>query len=372
MCIRQNIQSDYAFLNIYPIFYRQPRQPKYVFARDRSCHITSRTKLIHHSEIPSKTKRIQFALGHTWIIVSFCTSQSSPTMVKWKSSLKETNGLLLWILGLCLLPFLSESFVIPIPKTQKFVLQSSPTSDDVSGMRVKEIKDELEQMNIDYTDCFDKESMVSRLLDARAGKVEATVVEEPSDEPTNEGKDNQDEEENSTSKTDKEMSFDKEATLEELRAMRVRELREELGRRQISRAGLFEKEDLIRALLEAREVASNFSITGLIMPGQVADLTGDQLDEEMKHPSTPMLLDVYATWCGPCQMMAPQLQQAAVDFGDTIRVAKMDSDKHPEMASRLKVGGLPTLVLMKNGQEIDRIEGALMKDQLIEWVNRKL
>ena len=71
MYIRQNIQSDYAFLNIYPIFYRQPRQPKCVFARDRSCHITSRTKLIHHSEIPSKTKRIQFALGHTWIISLF-------------------------------------------------------------------------------------------------------------------------------------------------------------------------------------------------------------------------------------------------------------------------------------------------------------
>lgn len=72
-------------------------------------------------------------------------------------------------------------------------------------------------------------------------------------------------------------------------------------------------------------------------------------------------------------MMAPQLQQAAAEsFQDKVRVAKMDSDKHPELAGRLRVGGLPTLVLFNNGQEVDRIEGALMKDQLVEWVNSKL
>jgi thioredoxin-like negative regulator of GroEL len=72
-------------------------------------------------------------------------------------------------------------------------------------------------------------------------------------------------------------------------------------------------------------------------------------------------------------MMAPQLQQAAAEtFKDKIRVAKMDSDKHPQMAGHLRVGGLPTLILFNNGKEVDRLEGALMKDQLVQWVNGKL
>lgn len=245
-------------------------------------------------------------------------------------------------------------------------------------MRVKEIKDELEQLNVDFADCFDKESLVSRLVDARDGKVEPkakkTVTDAPKDHDTTKTEDKKKDDETvaPTTTASPPVDFDKEAVLEEIRGMRVRELREELGRRQIPRAGLFEKEDLVQALLKAREQASNFSSTGLVLPGQVAELTEDQLEEEMKHP-TPMLLDVYATWCGPCQMMAPQLQQAAAEsFGDTLRVVKMDSDKNPRMAGSLKVGGLPTLVLFNNGQEVDRIEGALMKDQLVEWVNSKL
>lgn len=249
-------------------------------------------------------------------------------------------------------------------------------STDISTMRVKEIKEELEQLNVDFTDCFDKESLISRLVDARSGKVEPNAEAAKSDVKTKEDPKNEKETKSASeapsSPSSSVAEFDKDAALEEIRGMRVRELREELGRRQISRAGLFEKEDLVQALLKARELASNFSPTGLILPGVVADLTETQLEDELKHP-TPMLLDVYATWCGPCQMMAPQLQQAAAEnFGSKIRVAKMDSDKNPQLASKLRVSGLPTLVLFNNGEEIDRIEGALMKDQLVQWVNSKL
>jgi predicted HTH domain antitoxin len=170
------------------------------------------------------------------------------------------------------------------------VLSARPTA-DVSKMRVNEIKDELEKLNIDFIDCFDKESLVSRLVDARSGEVEPST---PKDASVEEAKKQDDDERDPKKKSSISTSetFDKEANLEEIRGMRVRELREELGRRQISRVGLFEKEDLVKALLKAREVASNFSPTGLVMPGQVADLTGDDLEEEMKHP-TPMLVDMY-------------------------------------------------------------------------------
>ena len=224
-----------------------------------------------------------------------------------------TKWILLWGALVCLLPSLSDSFVIQTSCPSTIILHSasSPTSDDVSSMRVKEIKDELEERGIDYTDCFDKESMVSRLVDARSGKVQAEVEEKPKVDQKKGGgggeKDKQEEPAASSSSPETKTivnDFDMDAALEELRGMRVRELREELGRRQISRAGLFEKEDLIQALLKAREQASNFSTTGLCMPGQVADLTGDELDQEMKHLSTPLLVDIYATWCGPCQMVS--------------------------------------------------------------------
>ena len=326
-----------------------------------------------------------------------------------------------------------DAFIFPAAKpVATFVLASSPTDGNdlssVANMRVKEIKGELQDLNIDFSDCFDKESLVSRLQDAREGKVKpipkeketaktddsddsaasssetptaATSVEEPP----------KDEETAVTTDDGEATTFDKEAALEELRSMKVRDLREELGRRQISRAGLFEKEDLVQALLKGREQASKFSATGVLQPGQVADLTGEQLLKEMQHP-TPMLLDVYAvgsstlvwllhslllsgahydetlsaifcccgyvgflrsqTWCGPCKMMVPILQETALDLGSKVRVVKMDSDKYPQEASQLRVQGLPTLVLFNNGQELDRIEGAPPKEQLMAWLNSKL
>jgi thioredoxin len=243
-------------------------------------------------------------------------------------------------------------------------------------MRVKEIKTELQELKIDFTDCFDKESLVFRLQDAREGKVKPKEEDATTPATTEESSSASSETSTTTTSVDEPAedvidTFDKETALNELRGMTVRDLREELGRRQISRSGLFEKEDLVQALLKGREQASKFSATGILQPGQVTDLTGDQLQQELQHP-TPMLLDVYATWCGPCKMMVPILNEAAADLGDTVRVVKMDSDKYPEVSGQLRVGGLPTLILLKNGQEVDRIEGALMKDQLLGWISSKL
>ncbi len=232
------------------------------------------------------------------------------------------------------------------------------TVDDVSGMRLSEIKAELKDRKIDFSDCFDKESMVAKLTEARLNNIE---------------EDNDEDETASSASAAAACSteFDREATLVELQGMRVKQLREELGRRRISRAGLFEKEDLVNALLEARQIASVFSGTGLLTPGEVAELSQHDVEKEMDHPGTLMLLDVYATWCGPCQMIAPFLKEIASQEGDQLRVIKMDSDKNQELAGKLKVNGLPTLVLFQNGNEIDRLEGAPTKEQLQGWIDSK-
>jgi len=234
----------------------------------------------------------------------------------------------------------------------------SAMSKEVAGMRLSEIKAELKERNVDFSDCFDKESMVSKLANARINNIH-------DDNSSNDGDGDDSEEKTGQTKGE----FDREAALEELKGMRVRELREELGRRRISRAGLFEKEDLVNALLEARAVASVFSATSLLTPGEVADLPEEDVRKEIDHPGSLLLLDVYATWCGPCQMIAPFLKEIAAEQGDQLRIIKMDSDKYPKLSSELKVQGLPTLVLFQGGNEINRIEGAPTKEQLMGWID---
>lgn len=251
-------------------------------------------------------------------------------------------------------------------------IDSDRQEDDPSTMRLSEIQAELKQRKISYSDCFDKESLVKRLKDARDGLVKASGEEEsapPADDAQT--KDDASESTATTTSTNT-RTFDRDAVLEELRSLRVKELRTKLSERNIRWAGLLEKEDLVRALVDAMERASNFSPSGALEPGSVADINDDQLEAEInraKDVGTPLLLDVYATWCGPCQMMAPQLAAAAAELGESVRVAKIDSDKYSQWAAKLRVGGLPTvLVFDPSGKEVNRVEGALMKDGLLELV----
>lgn len=139
---------------------------------------------------------------------------------------------------------------------------------------------------------------------------------------------------------------------------------------------MIEKEELVQALVAHYEQVSSFSPSGTIIPGKVSVITNESiLEEELTTSSaTPLMLDVFAVWCGPCKLMAPQLDEAALELGDTVRVAKIDSDKFPEWSSRLNVSGLPTIILFDGmtGKELQRVEGALMKDDLINLARSHL
>jgi thioredoxin len=80
----------------------------------------------------------------------------------------------------------------------------------------------------------------------------------------------------------------------------------------------------------------------------------------------PVLVDFYATWCGPCQMMAPILEQVNAQLKGRLQVVKIDTDKYPQLASQYQIYALPTLVLFKNGQPVERIEGVVVAEQLIQ------
>ncbi|MBE9168518.1 thioredoxin [Pleurocapsales cyanobacterium LEGE 06147] len=88
--------------------------------------------------------------------------------------------------------------------------------------------------------------------------------------------------------------------------------------------------------------------------------------ELLNSAETPILVDFYATWCGPCQMMSPVLEQVGTQMRDRLQVVKIDTDKYPVLASHYQIHALPTLVLFKNGQPVERIEGVMQAPQLIQ------
>jgi thioredoxin len=94
--------------------------------------------------------------------------------------------------------------------------------------------------------------------------------------------------------------------------------------------------------------------------------------ELLDNSKVPVLVDFYATWCGPCQMMSPILEQVGAHLRDRLQIVKIDSDKYPVIASHYQVQALPTLVLFKNGQPVERIEGVVQAPQLIQYLQSLL
>ena len=89
------------------------------------------------------------------------------------------------------------------------------------------------------------------------------------------------------------------------------------------------------------------------------------LEDVITGSDLPVLVDFYATWCGPCQMMAGILTQVNEQLKGKLKIVKIDTDKYPQIAGQHRIGALPTLVLFKAGQPVDRIEGVLPTDQLV-------
>ena len=85
----------------------------------------------------------------------------------------------------------------------------------------------------------------------------------------------------------------------------------------------------------------------------------------------PVLVDFFATWCGPCQMLTPVLEQVKGSLGERITILKIDVDKNQELASKYQVRGVPTIMLFQKGKQLWRQSGVLTKDEIINTILEK-
>ncbi len=89
-------------------------------------------------------------------------------------------------------------------------------------------------------------------------------------------------------------------------------------------------------------------------------------EDLLAETDLPLLVDFSAPWCGPCRMMEPILDQVSAQMKQQLQVVKINTDNYPDLASQYQVHALPTLVLFKNGQPVDRVEGVMPAEQLVQ------
>ena len=88
-------------------------------------------------------------------------------------------------------------------------------------------------------------------------------------------------------------------------------------------------------------------------------------NEEVVNSPTPVLVDFWAEWCGPCKMIAPVLEQLSAELQGKMKIAKVNVDESPQLAGQFNVMSIPTLLVFKGGKPVDQIVGAMPKDRLL-------
>jgi thioredoxin 1 len=105
---------------------------------------------------------------------------------------------------------------------------------------------------------------------------------------------------------------------------------------------------------------------------RVVHLTDDTFDEAIKNASGPVLVDFWASWCGPCKAIAPSLDQLATEMAGQVTIAKVNVDENGDLSARFGIRNIPTLLVFKDGRLVDQTIGAQPKESLRGLIQRHL
>ena|SRR5688572_20966429 len=106
--------------------------------------------------------------------------------------------------------------------------------------------------------------------------------------------------------------------------------------------------------------------------GNAEAVTDATFEHEVLHSSVPVLVDFWAAWCGPCKMIAPTIDQLAAEYAGKMKVVKLDVDQNMEISTRYQVLTIPTVMLFKGGQAVEKMIGALPKPAYMEKIRPHL